>query len=97
MQDSFELLEERIRKAADLVQHLRTENVRLGDDLEKARKKATDAEKRLQAAEKQGGTADPQMAKRVEDLDQEVGVLRHEREEIRRRIEKLVKVLEDLD
>ena len=96
MQDSFELLEGRIRKAADLVQRLRGENARLSEDLEKARKKAAEAEKRLQTTEKQGG-ADPQTAKRVEELDQEVSVLRHEREEIRRRIEKLVKVLEDLD
>jgi chaperonin cofactor prefoldin len=37
------------------------------------------------------------MSKRVEELDQEVAVLRHEREEIRRRIEKLVTVLDELE
>jgi predicted RNase H-like nuclease (RuvC/YqgF family) len=96
MQDSFELLEGRIRKAADLVKRLRTENARLGEDLEKTRKKAGEAEKRLNAAGQREGT-DPQMSKRVEELDQEVAVLRHEREEIRRRIEKLVTVLDELE
>jgi predicted RNase H-like nuclease (RuvC/YqgF family) len=96
MQDSFELLEGRIRKAADLVQRLRTENGRLGEELEKSRKKAAEAEKRAQASDKPG-PADPQLAKRAEALDQEVAVLRHEREEIRRRIEKLVAVLDELE
>jgi predicted RNase H-like nuclease (RuvC/YqgF family) len=96
MQDSFELLEGRIRKAADLVKRLRIENARLGEDLEKTRKKAGEAEKRLNAAGQREG-ADPQMSKRVEELDQEVAVLRHEREEIRRRIEKLVTVLDELE
>jgi predicted RNase H-like nuclease (RuvC/YqgF family) len=96
MQDSFELLEGRIRKAADLVKRLRHENVRLGEDLEKTRKKAAEAEKRVNAAGQREGS-DPQMSKRVEELDQEVAVLRHEREEIRRRIEKLVTVLDELE
>jgi uncharacterized protein involved in exopolysaccharide biosynthesis len=96
MQDSFELLEGRIRKAADLVQRLRTENGRLSDDLEKSRKKVAEAEKRLNVSEKQGG-ADPQLVKRADALDQEVAVLRQEREQIRQRIEKLVAVLDELD
>jgi len=96
MQDSFELLEGRVRKAADLVQHLRTENARLNEDLEKTRKKAVDAEKRVQAVAKPAG-ADAQLGKRVEELSQEVTGLRSEREEIRRRVEKLVAVLDEIE
>ena len=96
MQDSFEVLEGRVRKAAELVQRLRTENAHLGEDLEKARKKLADAEKRLQSAGRPEAP-DAQQDKRVGELGQEVASLRREREEIRQRIETLVAVLDELD
>jgi chromosome segregation ATPase len=96
MQDGFELLEEKVRKAADLVKKLRRENKALEDDLTKAKGRLQEAEKRLLAVEKDlqhsGGKAGESEA-----LAAELGALKHEREEVRRRIAKLVEVLEGLD
>jgi predicted RNase H-like nuclease (RuvC/YqgF family) len=96
MQDSFEVLESRVRKAADLVQRLRGENARLNEDLDKTRKKLADAEKRMQSPVKPAAV-DAQIDKRVGELDQELAGLRREREEIRGRIEALVTVLDEIE
>ena len=54
-----------------------------------------EAEKRLDALEK--GRGSPEEARRRESADEEVAALRREREEIRRRIGKLVEVLDGLE
>ncbi len=46
MQDGFELLEEKVKKAAELVKKLRRENKSLEDDLTKSKWKVQEAEKR---------------------------------------------------
>lgn len=94
MDGSFELLEEKVRKAADLVKRLRRENKSLEEDLTRARGRLQDAEKRLDALEKERGSEHP---KELEALKGEVKALKQEREEVRNRIAKLVEVLDSLD
>jgi uncharacterized coiled-coil DUF342 family protein len=85
MENAFDQLEERVKKAADVVKRLRQENKGLQDELSRVRP-------RLLEAEKMG-----EETRRTEALGQEVKELRAEREEIRRRIAKLVQVLDALD
>lgn len=96
MQDSFELLEEKVRRAAELVKSLRQENKELEQQRRAAETRLKEAEKGLQALEKQKGSAASDH-KRVEALDGEVATLRREREEIRKRIARLVEVLDELE
>jgi FtsZ-binding cell division protein ZapB len=96
MDESFDLLEERIRKAAELVQRLKGENARLSEELESARKRGAEAEKRAGGTDKKGA-GHAELQAKLDGLTQEVGGLREEREEIRRRIERLVSILEALD
>ncbi len=96
MQDGFELLEEKVKKAADLVKKLRRDNKALEDDLTKARWRLQEAEKRLLAVEKdlehKGARAGESQA-----MQEELSSLKHEREEVRRRVAKLVTVLDGLE
>jgi chromosome segregation ATPase len=91
MEKSFDLLEERVRKAADLVVSLRKENKAIGEDLGRARSRLQEAEKRLEALEKRDAGQD------TEALEKDLHALRKEREEVRTRIGKLVEILETLD
>ena len=94
MEHGFDLLEEKVRKAADLVKRLRKENKALEDDVVKAKSRLQEAERRLASLEKE---AAPSHGKETEGLSREVATLRHEREEIRKRIAKLVDVLDIFD
>ena len=82
MEDAFDQLEDRVKKAAEVVKRLRHENKTL---------QAT-----VQAMEK-GKGASGEETRRLDALGQEVKDLRGEREDIRRRISKLVQVLDALD
>lgn len=84
MENAFDQLEDRVKKAAEVVKRLRHENKRL------------EVEKTVQAMEK-GKGASAEETRRLDALGQEVKDLRAEREEIRRRIAKLVQVLDALD
>ncbi len=95
MDETFDLLEGRIRKAADLVQKLRNDNARLAADLEKARKTQQEADKRLHALEKRAAPAED-LAPKVEALTRDVERLSRERDEIRTRIERLVSALDEI-
>ncbi len=79
MENAFDQLEERVKKAADVVKRLRQEN------------------QALQAALDKNKGSSPEETRRMDALGQEVKDLRGEREEIRRRIAKLVQVLDALD
>ena len=103
MQDGFELLEEKVRKAADLVKRLRKENKSLEEDVTKSKWRVQEAEKRLVALEQQA-EASQQAAQQAsasngdaEARAEEIAALKEEREEVRRRIAKLVHVLEGLE
>ena len=95
MEEGFELLEQKVRKAADLVKRLRKANHDLEEERERLASRLKEAEKRLDALEK--GRGSPEEARRRESADEEVAALRREREEIRRRIGKLVEVLDGLE
>jgi chromosome segregation ATPase len=110
MQDGFELLEEKVKKAADLVKRLRKENKSLEEDITKSRWRVQEAEKRLEALEQQAQSAQQaaQAAQKAaeqasasngdaEKQAEELAALKTEREEVRRRIAKLVHVLEGLE
>jgi predicted nucleic acid-binding Zn-ribbon protein len=96
VQDSFELLEEKVRRAAELVKALRQENKDLEQQRRQAETRLKEAEKGLQALEKQKGDVAADH-KRVEALDGEVATLRREREEIKKRLARLIEVLDDLE
>jgi hypothetical protein len=96
MENSFDLLEEKVRRTADLVKRLRKENKALDDDLARARARLDDAEKTLASMERERGAQTAQVGQ-VEALGKELKVLRQEREDVRGRIAKLVEILESLD
>ena len=96
MENAFDQLEDRVKKAAEVVKTLRHENKALQDELARIRPRLQEVEKAVSAMEKEKGpSADDK--RRLDALGSEVKDLRSEREEIRRRIEKLVQVLDALD
>jgi predicted RNase H-like nuclease (RuvC/YqgF family) len=96
MDESFDVLEEKVRKAAELVKRLRKENRALDEDLGKARARLEAAEKRLAALEKDAG-ASHDHGQKLDALGQQLKALQLERGEVRSRIAKLVEVLDSLD
>jgi chromosome segregation ATPase len=96
VEKGFELLEQRVRKAAELVKRLQTENKALGAQLAEAQSRLKQAVRDLEAAEKKR-EASPEDARRLEALQRELQDLRGEREEIKARVAKLVEVLDTLD
>jgi predicted nucleic acid-binding Zn-ribbon protein len=96
MDNPFELLEEKVRKAAELVRALRKENKSLEQELVKARGRLHEAEKRLDASEREAKGAGGS-TRELETLQRELKGLLQERAEVRDRIAKLVEVLDSLD
>ena len=96
MENAFDQLEDRVKKAAEVIKRLRHENRTLQDELGRIRPRLQEVEKTVQAMEK-GKGASAEETRRMDALGQEVKDLRAEREEIRRRIAKLVQVLDALD
>jgi septal ring factor EnvC (AmiA/AmiB activator) len=92
MEKGFDLLEEKVRKAADLVRHLRKENGGLRERVEAAEAQVREAAKRLQALERQAPTAEV-----GDGQEKELKALRQQRDEVRRRIARLLEVLEGFD
>ena len=96
MENAFDQLEDRVKRAAEVVKTLRHENRTLQDDLARTRKQLEEVEKSVAAVETvHRPPADE--TRRLEALGSEVRDLRSEREEIRRRIAKLVLVLDAMD
>lgn len=96
MQDGFGLLEEKVKKAAELVKRLRRENKALEDDLGKSKARLLDAEQRLEALDKELAR-DAGKGAASEALAEELESLKQEREEVRKRIARLVEVLDGLE
>jgi chromosome segregation ATPase len=94
MENGFDLLEEKVRKAAELVRRLRKENKALGESAEEARERLRETEKRLAAMDRERAQAS---GGRDTDLEREMKALRQQRDEVRQRIARLVEVLENLD
>jgi predicted nucleic acid-binding Zn-ribbon protein len=95
--NAFDLLEERVRRAADALRRLQAENADLKKQLGGAQAALGKAERALEAAEKHRPTANPDDARRLEALTSEVTAMRRDREELRSRIGRLVEALEGLD
>jgi prefoldin subunit 5 len=96
MDDPFALLDEKVKKAAELVRRLRREKEDLQQEQGQLRSRLLEAERSLQALEK-GKTAAADEARKVESLGREVKVLRGEREEVRQRIARLLEVLDGIE
>jgi septal ring factor EnvC (AmiA/AmiB activator) len=108
--DTFSLLEDKVRKAAALVRELKQSNQalerelpevrkrsqRLEEELPELRSRVQDLQRALLAAEKGTGPSGEDV-KKLTAAEQEVKVLRHEREEIRARIARLIEVLDGLE
>ena len=94
--NGFDVLEDKVRKATDLVKKLRKENEKLQGEVDELRPRLAKTEKQLADAEKKkGASADD--AKRVEELTAELAAIRKDRDEVRKRVAKLVDVLESLE
>lgn len=96
MQDSFDILEEKVKKAAELVKKLRKDNKTLDEHLKEQKAKLAEAEKKLAALEAQMGDAAGNAAK-VDELLAELQTLKNEQEQVRTRVAKIVTLLESLD
>jgi uncharacterized protein involved in exopolysaccharide biosynthesis len=96
MENAFGLLEEKVRKAAELVTRLRRDNKGLEEELGKARGRLQEAERRVSTLE--GEAAGAASKGRERDVaDAELRSLRREREEVRRRIAGLLEILDGLE
>jgi predicted RNase H-like nuclease (RuvC/YqgF family) len=93
VEDSFKLLEDRVHRAVGRLKELAAEAQSLRAELTTARARADKAEQTLAQA---SGRPDAEEVKKAEALAREVRTLRRERDEIRSRIEKLVRILESL-
>jgi len=96
VEDGFDLLDQKVRKAADLVRRLQGENKDLRTELSRAQGRLGEVERRLEAADKRHGSPEEETQK-VDGLTREVRTLRQEREEVRSRIAKLVEILDSLE
>ena len=93
MDDGFELLEEKVRKAADTVKRLREEKLALERERNELQHRLEQTGKGAPA--KAGGS--PADARRLESLAQELKLMQQEREQIKKRIASLLEVLEGLE
>ena len=96
MDDSFKLLEEKVKKAAELVRRLREENRGLTEEIGKVRPRLQELEKSIQSLEKHK-SASADESRKLDALAGEVQRLREERTEVRERIARLVEVLDGLE
>lgn len=94
MDNAFEVLEDKIRKTADLVKRLRKEKAELEEDRGRLRDRLKQVEQGAVEKQKHAAAAE---AKEVEALGRELKALRDEREEVRQRIGRLVEILDGLD
>lgn len=96
MQDSFDILEEKVKKAADLVKRLRKDNKSLEDQLKDNKARLAEAEKKLSGFEQQLGDSAGSAAK-IDALTAEIASLRSDQDQVRTRVAKIVSLLESLD
>jgi hypothetical protein len=93
MDDSFELLEQRVQKAAARLRELKAENAALRAEVQAASARADKAERAARAAAQQPAGAGDELA-RAQAAARE---LTAEREQIRARIARLLELLERLE
>lgn len=96
MENGFEQLEAKVKKAAELVKKLRQQNHDLEQELSRVRPRLDEAEASLAALHKEKGASADQ-TKKLDALAEQVESLQDERDLIKKRIGKLVDVLDGLD
>lgn len=96
MDASFEVLERKVRQAAELIGRLRQEKQSLENSLGDARAGLQKAQRALAAAERERESGSSEAAQ-LQVLEGELASLTREREEVRRRISRLVELLDGLD
>lgn len=94
--NAFDVLEQKVRKAADTLRRLRSDKDELERERTKLRASVQELEKRVATLEKQGRDS-AAGSQKLHALSEEVEALRTERTEIRRRIARLVEVLDGLE
>ena len=72
MDNAFDLLEQRVRRAAEALRRLQGENADLKKQVGRAQTALQQAEKSLDAAEKQQATPSPADTQRLDALQKEV-------------------------
>ena len=97
MDKGFALLEERVKKAVDVVGRLKRDNAALQEEAGRLKLRVQELEKAAAQAAARERAPSAEEARRTAGREQELKVLRQEREEIRSRISKLVDVLEALE
>lgn len=99
MENAFDLLEERVRRAASALRRLQGENAELKKQLSRAQGALHQAEKATEAAEKHKASAGPSVEERrkMDALAEEATSLRRDREEVRVRMARIVEILDGLD
>ncbi len=96
MEDSFKLLEERVKKAVARLRELRSENDVLRGELKSAAARAGEAEQKLRSAgERASGEAEA--AARLQAAEREARDLRERQEQLRERMVVLLETLEKLE
>jgi len=94
MDNAFEVLEEKVRRTAELVTRLRKEKAELEEDRGRLRDRLKQAEQGMAEKQRHAVAAE---TKEIESLGRELKNLRDEREEVRQRIGRLVEILDALD
>ena len=97
MDNAFDLLESRVRRAAEALRRLQGENADLKKQLGRAQTALQQAEKSLDAAEKQHAAPSPADVEKLDALQKELQALRKDKDAIRERIARVVHVLDGLD
>lgn len=97
VENAFDLLEERVRRAAETLRRLQGENADLKKQLSRAQGALQQAERAIEAAEKRQAAGSPEDRRKLEALGEEAVVLRKEREEVRVRMARIVEILDGLD
>ena len=97
MDKAFDLLEERVRRAAEAIRRLQGENADLKKQLGRAQTALQQAEKSLHAADEQHAIPSPADTQKLDALQKELQALRKDKDELRNRVARLVEVLDGLD
>jgi predicted nucleic acid-binding Zn-ribbon protein len=95
VENAFDLLEERVRRAAEALRRLQADNGELKKQLVRAQGALQHSEKALEEALKAKASAED--ASKAEGPNRELMTLRREREELRARLARLVEVLDGLE
>jgi hypothetical protein len=95
VENAFDLLEERVRRAAEALRRLQADNGELRKQLVRAQGALQQSEKALEEALKAKASAED--ASKEEGAHRELMTLRREREELRARLARLVEVLDGLE